>query len=154
MPKIDLAAVPLKSGSSYPAPYAAMVAGRSYLRLGEASGLTQFGANITILMPGGLSSMRHWHQHEDEFVMVLEGSCVLIEDGGETVLHPGDCVAFPAGHADGHHFRNDGDTEARFLVIGSKSPVEDVTYSDIDMKFTKSPEGSRYTRRDGSPFES
>lgn len=152
MPKIDLAAVPVKSGSSYPAPYAAMVAGRSSLRLGEAGGLTQFGANVTILAPGSLSSMRHWHAREDEFVMMLTGTCVLVEDGGETVMRPGDCAAFPAGVADGHHFRNDGAEEARFLVVGSRSPVEDVTYSDVDMRFTKTPGGTAYTRRDGSPF--
>ena len=49
MPKLDLAAVPVKTGSIYPEPYAAMMAGRSSLRLGEAGGLTQFGVNLVIL---------------------------------------------------------------------------------------------------------
>ena len=31
--------------------------------------LTQFGANLVILQPGALSSLRHWHLNEDEFVM-------------------------------------------------------------------------------------
>ena len=50
------------------------------------AGLTQFGVNLTRLKPGAASSLRHWHEKEDEFVYVLEGELVLIEDGGET--HP------------------------------------------------------------------
>ena len=70
MPKIDLATVPVKTGSIYPEPYASQMQGRSSLRLGQAGGLTQFGANLVILAPGARSSLRHWHRHEDEFVMV------------------------------------------------------------------------------------
>ncbi len=36
MPKIDLAAVPVKTGSIYPEPYAKMMKGRSSLRLADA----------------------------------------------------------------------------------------------------------------------
>ena len=43
MPKIDLATVPVKTGSIYPEPYATQMQGRSSLRLGQAGGLTQFG---------------------------------------------------------------------------------------------------------------
>ncbi|MDP3960050.1 MAG: cupin domain-containing protein, partial [Pseudorhodobacter sp.] len=106
MPVIDLATVPLKTGSIYPEPYASQMAGRSSLRLGDAGGLTQFGANLVILAPGAKSSLRHWHAAEDEFVMVTQGECVLVQDAGETVMHPGDCAAFPAGNPDGHHFLN------------------------------------------------
>ena len=61
MPVIDISKAPLKTGSIYPAPYAAEMAGRSSLRLGQAGGLTQFGANLVILEPGAKSSLRHWH---------------------------------------------------------------------------------------------
>jgi uncharacterized cupin superfamily protein len=82
MAKIDLSRITRKTGSGYPEPYASMMSKRSYLRLGDAGGLTQFGVNITILEPGGLSSMRHWHMHEDEFVMVTEGEVVMVTDDG------------------------------------------------------------------------
>ena len=78
MPKIDLATVPVKTGSIYPEPYAAQMQGRSSLRLGQAGALTQFGANLVILAPGARSSLRHWHRSEDEFVMVTQGECVLL----------------------------------------------------------------------------
>lgn len=150
MPKINLLDVPLKTGSIYPEPYNGMMAGRSSMRLGDAGGLTQFGANITMLEPGARSSMRHWHLNEDEFVMVTSGTVTLIEDGGEVELHPGDCAAFPAGVPDGHCFVNNGNETAAFLVIGTKSASEVATYSDVDMKMTAQDGEITFTRKDGS----
>lgn len=152
MPVIDRAKVPVKTGSIYPEPYAGMMRGRSSLRLGEAGGLTQFGVNLVTLEPGALSSLRHWHRHEDEFVMVTEGECVLVQDAGETVLRPGDCAAFPAGDPDGHHFINRSDRVARFLVVGSKAPREVATYSDVDLRLEIDDGKARFTYKDGSDF--
>jgi uncharacterized cupin superfamily protein len=150
--KIDTSKVPVKSGSIYPPPYAAMVAGRSSLRLGEVAGLTQFGVNLVTLQPGAMSSLRHWHLHEDEFVMVTEGECVMVVDEGETLMQVGDCAGFPAGSGNGHHFFNRTDRPARFLVIGSKAPVEVVTYSDIDLVLTAGAGKADFTLKDGTPF--
>lgn len=152
MAKIDQSALTPKRGSGYPEPYASMMSKRSYLRLGDAGGLTQFGANITILEPGGLSSMRHWHVHEDEFVMVTQGEVVLVNDDGETVMRVGDCAAFPAGVENGHHFLNRSDAEARFLVIGTRAPTETVYYSDVDMMVVDVDGVGTFTRKDGSPM--
>ena len=85
MPKIDIAAVPERRGVGYPPPFDALSAERVRQRLGNAGGLTDFGVNLMRLPPGNWSSQRHWHSHEDEFVFVLEGELVLIEDAGETV---------------------------------------------------------------------
>ena len=152
MGKIDQSKVTPSTGSGYPEPYASMMGKRSYLRLGDAGGLTQFGANITILEPGGLSSMRHWHVHEDEFVMVTEGEVVLVDDHGETVMGVGDCAAFPAGEENGHHFLNRSNAEARFLVIGTRAPTETVYYSDVDMMVVDVDGVGTFTRKDGSPM--
>jgi uncharacterized cupin superfamily protein len=153
MPKIDLAKVPVKTGSIYPEPYAAQMQGRSSLRLGQAGGLTQFGANLVILAPGARSSLRHWHRNEDEFVMVTEGECVLVQDAGETLMLPGDCAAFPAGDPDGHCFINRSTTEARFLVVGTKAPSEVATYSDVDMVVAMEGGSARFTYKDGTPWD-
>lgn len=149
MPKIDLGTAPLKTGSIYPAPYDAEVAGRSSLRLGDAGGLTQFGANLVILAPGAKSSLRHWHLHEDEFVMVTQGDCVLVQDAGEVLMHTGDCAAFPAGDTDGHHFINRSDAEARFLVVGTRAPREVATYSDVDLVVTLEAGRAVFSHKDG-----
>ena len=152
MTKLDLSAVPVKTGSIYPEPYAAMMQGRSSLRLGEAGGLTQFGVNLVRLEPGALSSLRHWHLHEDEFVMVTSGECVLVQDAGETVMRVGDCAAFPAGRADGHQFINRSDTVATFLVVGTKAQEEVATYSDVDMQVHIGGGTARFTHKDGTDW--
>ena len=84
-------------------------------RLGDAGGLTDFGVNLLTLPPGVWSSQRHWHSGEDEFVYVLSGEVVLIDDAGEQVLRAGDCAAFPKGDANGHHLINRSDARPRFL---------------------------------------
>ncbi len=152
MPKIDLATVPVRTGSIYPEPYAAQMRGRSSLRLGQAGGLTQFGANLVILAPGARSSLRHWHRHEDEFVMVTQGECVLVQDAGETVMRAGDCAAFPAGDPDGHCLVNRSKAEARFLVVGTRAPSEVATYSDVDMMVVVEGGDARFTYKDGTPW--
>jgi uncharacterized cupin superfamily protein len=155
MPKIDLAKVPVKTGSIYPSPYREMMAGRSSLRLGEAGGLTQFGVNLVTLEPGARSSLRHWHQQEDEFVMVIEGECTLMQDAGPVIMGPGDCAAFPAGDPDGHCFVNQTDAIARFLVAGTKAPREVATYSDVDLRVEVTPGengGARFTYKDGTDW--
>jgi uncharacterized cupin superfamily protein len=152
MTKLDLSAVPVKTGSIYPEPYAAMMRGRSSLRLGDAGGLTQFGVNLVRLEPGALSSLRHWHLHEDEFVMITEGECVLVQDAGETVMRVGDCAAFPAGRADGHHFINRTDKVATFLVVGTKAKAEVATYSDVDMMVHVGSGKARFTYKDGTDW--
>lgn len=152
MPKLDLTQVPVKTGSIYPEPYAAMMAGRSSLRLGQAGGLSQFGVNLVTLEPGALSSLRHWHLNEDEFVMVLEGECVLVEDEGETPMRAGDCAAFPANTPNGHHFINRGTAPARFLVVGTRAPFEVATYSDVDLRVEIEGTNARFTYRDGTGF--
>jgi len=153
MSTLDPGKMPVKTGSIYPEPYASQMAGRSSLRLGDAGGLTQFGANLVILQPGAKSSLRHWHQNEDEFVMVTTGICTLIDNDGETPMHPGDCAAFPAGRANGHHFVNQTNDEARFLVVGSRQKTEYATYPDNDLKIAIKDGTATFTTHDGSPYQ-
>lgn len=155
MPIIDPSKCPVKSGSIYPAPYDQYVAGRSSLRLGDAGGLTQFGANLVILQPGAKSSLRHWHHNEDEFVMITEGACTLVQDAGGTVMQVGDCAAFKAGDRNGHQFVNHTDGEARFLVVGTRASKERAEYSDVDLVVILSPgekAAARFTYRDGTEY--
>jgi uncharacterized cupin superfamily protein len=150
MPKIDVAAVRRVEGVGYPAPFAALSAGRVRQRLGNAGGLTDFGANLMQLPPGAWSSQRHWHSHEDEFVYVLEGELTLIEDGGETVLRAGDCAAFRKNSGDGHHLINRSGVTAVYLEVGSRQPADVTTCSDVDMMSTNA--DGRFLHKDGAPY--
>ena len=148
MPKIDIAAVRGIKGSGYPPPFDEPCAGRVRQRLGEAGGLADFGVNLMRLPPGGWSSQRHWHSHEDEFVYVLEGELVLIEDEGETILRAGDCAGFPKGTGNGHHMINRSDEVAVYLEVGSRVDEDLTTCSDIDM-MSANVDG-RFVRKDGT----
>ncbi len=148
MPKIDIASAEERRGSSYPKPFDEPVRGRSYRRLGDAAGLTQFGVNLVRLEPGAWSSQRHWHTLQDEFVMILDGELVLVTDAGEETVRPGDCLGFKAGVRDGHHLQNRTGRPASFLVVGTRLPDDAGEYSDIDMTF--GPEG--YRKKDGTPY--
>ena len=64
----------------------------SQLVLGDQAKLTQFGVHLEQLPPGSRSSHRHWHETEDEFVIVLSGQLVLVEDQ-ESTLNAGDGAA-------------------------------------------------------------
>lgn len=152
MPKIDLDALPIDTATRYPAPFHRAVEGRARQRLGNAAGLDQFGVNLTRLPPGAASSLRHWHQHEDELVYMLEGEVVLIEDTGETILRPGDAAAWKAGVANGHCLVNRGNRVAVFLEIGTRAPREQAVYSDIDMKVEREGNNARFLHKSGEPY--
>lgn len=152
MPKIDISAVPVDDRTYYPQPFDRVVMGRLRRRLGTAAGLDQFGVNLTTLKPGAASALRHWHQKEDEFVYLLEGELVLIEDGGETVLKAGDAAGFKANAPDGHHLINRSDRDAVLLEIGTRSKQERVEYADVDMLAIRDEAGPRYTHKNGSPY--
>jgi uncharacterized cupin superfamily protein len=156
MPKINLDEVKTTTGSSYPSPFDEPCQERSVTRLGAAAALTQFCANLVELAPGAWASQRHWHACEDEFVYVLSGVLVLVEDEGETSLVAGDSAAWPAGVQNGHHLVNKSEGMATFLVVGSRDDEDHGEYSDIDMTFgpkryTQGKAGV-YRHRDGKPY--
>ncbi|MGY3264475.1 cupin domain-containing protein [Lysobacter sp. HA35] len=147
MPRIDLDAIPAVNATGYPQPYAQDVEGRWYRRLAPVTGLTDFGASHVVLKPGAWSAQRHWHEDEDELVVMISGEAVLVDDAGETRVRPGDVLAFPKGDGNGHCLRNDGDVDCVFVAIGQPA-TRMCHYPDIDMRWT----GERYTHVDGTPY--
>ena len=148
MPKVDLEAIEQVNRTGYPAPFDKDVQGRWYRRLAPATGLTDFGASHVVLKPGAWSSQRHWHNGEDEFLVMLSGEAVLVEDDGRHVLRAGDIAAWPKGSTNGHHLRNESDVDCAFVVIGGGTNTGG-GYSDIDMMFTSD---DRYVHKDGTPY--
>lgn len=148
MPKINLDDIPQTNATGYPPPFDAEVANRWYRRLGPMSGLTDFGVSQVVLKPGAWSSQRHWHDGEDEFLVMIAGEAVLMEDDGAVALRPGDCAAFPKGIKNGHHVINRSDKDCVFIVVGGGKKLGG-GYSDIDMLFTAD---GRYTRKDGTDY--
>jgi uncharacterized cupin superfamily protein len=149
---IQAHSVPARTGSGYPEPFAARVAGRAKHVLGDLFGLTSFGVNLTRLPPGACSSMRHAHSYEDEFVFVLEGTPTLVTDAGETPLQPGMCAGFRAGSGDAHHLVNRSDADVVYLEIGSRVDDEQVVYPDDDLAGRTVDGRWRYFHKDGQAY--
>ena len=147
MPKLDLDTIPQTNATGYPAVHAAPVQGRWYRRLGPASGLSQFGVSHVTLEPGAWSSQRHWHATEDEFVVMLAGEAVLVEDDAETMLRAGDIATFPKGVPNGHCLQNRSDAPCVFLAAGA-GPRGDCGYPDIDLRLGE----DGYLHKDGTPY--
>jgi uncharacterized cupin superfamily protein len=148
MPKVDLESIEQVNRTGYPSPFDREVAGRWYRRLAPATGLTDFGASHVVLKPGAWSSQRHWHDGEDEFLVMLSGEAVLVEDEGRTILRAGDIAAWPKGTGNGHHLRNESESDCSFVVVGGGTNTGG-GYSDIDMLFTAD---NRYVHKDGTPY--
>ncbi|KQX17580.1 MULTISPECIES: cupin domain-containing protein [unclassified Sphingomonas] len=149
MPKIDLAAIPQTNATGYPPEYADVVRGRWYRRLAPAGGLADYGVSHVTLKPGGWSAQRHWHEGEDEFVVMLSGHAVLVDDAGRTPMGPGDCAAFPKNDGNGHCLVNESDADCSYIAVG-RPAQSDCHYPDIDMHLDAT--RGRQVRKDGSEF--
>jgi uncharacterized cupin superfamily protein len=153
MPKIDIASLPADTVCLYPEPFWKPIEGRSRKRLGNAVGLTQFGVNLATLKPGAWSSQRHWHRNEDEFIYVLEGEITLCEDHrSEIVLKAGDAAGWKANSRVGHCLINRGTSDAVYIEVGTRAPVETAVYPDIDMRAERDKTGMRYVHKNGEPY--
>jgi uncharacterized cupin superfamily protein len=150
MPKLDLEPIEATNRTSYPMPFAAEMGNRHYRRLGPAGGLSDIGVSHVVLEPGGVSSQRHWHEGIDEFVVMLSGEAVLVEDDGETVLRAGDCAAFPKDVANGHRLVNRSERDCAFLAVDSRQSEGDCHYPDVDLRWDNA--AQHYTRKDGTPY--
>lgn len=149
MPKLELEAIEQTNATGYPPPFDAPVKGRRYRRLAPAAGLGKLRASHVMLEPGAWSSQRHWHREIDELLVMLEGEAVLVEESGETIVRPGDVLAWPAGIENGHHLQNRSAAPCVFVVASAgEYDADSGVYCDIDMVFDQ--EG--YARRDGTRY--
>ena len=150
---IVAAEAPLRSRpSNYPDPFASRVAGREKRPLGDLFGLTNFGVNLTRLAPGAMSSLRHAHSRQDEFIYVLSGHPVLRTNAGETALAPGMCAGFKAGTGDAHHLVNRTHEDVVYLEVGDRAPDDAGTYPDDDIQAVLVDGKWRFTHKDGTPY--
>lgn len=142
---------PRSTASSYPAPFAARMSGRTKRPLGARFGLTAVGVNLTTLDPGAVSALHHAHSRQDEFVYVLEGRPTVVIAETEHLLEPGMCVGFPAG-GPAHHLHNRSDRPATYLEFGDREPGDEVDYPNDDLRAEMGPDGWLFTHKDGRPW--
>src|ERR1700736_4206194 len=141
LPAFEPSMVSESNFTSYPEPHRAANSMRYNRKLGDHAGLRNFGVNLTRIIPGGQSSYRHAHSRQDEFIFVLEGEVVLETNCGEQLLKAGMCAGFPAGTGDAHRFVNRTGSDVKLLVIGDRTPEDEVSYPDVDMHAVLGPDG-------------
>jgi len=145
-------APPKAKQTNYPEPFASRMAGREKRPLGDLFGLTNFGVNLTRLAPKGVSALRHAHSKQDEFIYVLQGHPTLHTDEGRTRLSPGMCAGFKAGSGNGHCLINETADEVVYLEVGDRTPGDEGTYPDDDVRAMLSDGKWKFTHKDGSPY--
>ena len=138
--------------SNYPEPFASRMAGRQKRPLGDLFGLTNFGVNLTKLLPGAVSALRHAHKKQDEFVYVLQGHPTLHTDEGRTRLSPGMCAGFRAGSGNGHHLINETADPVLYLEVGDRTPGDEGSYPDDDLKALMVDGKWKFAHKDDSPY--
>ena len=145
--------VPLRmKASNYPEPFASQMAGRRKQPLGDLFGLTSFGVNLTRLAPRAVSALRHAHTKQDEFVYVLQGHPTVHSDEGRTRLSPGMCAGFKAGTGNGHRLINETEEEVIYLEVGDRTPGDEGSYPDDDLKALMVDGKWKFVHKDGSPY--
>jgi uncharacterized cupin superfamily protein len=148
MPKVDISAIEPTNQSTYPAPFRSVVRDSWKRRVGRSVGFSDLGATHVTLQPGAWSSQRHWHEDEDELLVLLSGEAVLIENDGRTLLRAGDICAWPKGVPNGHHLVNESAEPCSFIAVSAGERLGRGTYSDIDLKI----ENGRYLHKDGTLY--
>ena len=148
---IDASKVPPREKTTtYPEPFAARMAGRQKRQLGEFFGLQNFGVNLTHLAPSAISSLRHAHTKQDEFVYIVRGRPTLHTDEGRLQLSPGMCVGFRAGTGNAHNLHNDTADEVVYIEIGDRMPGDEVSYPEDDLQVVRAGGKGRYAHKDGT----
>jgi hypothetical protein len=66
--RIDVMSIAPIAARFIPPPFDQPCRPREWRKLGDQAGLTQFGVNLLLLVPGAWSGRRHWHTGSDEFV--------------------------------------------------------------------------------------
>ena len=138
--------------SIYPEPFASRMAGREKRLLGDLFGLTNFGVNLTRLAPKATSALRHAHTRQDEFIYVLLGRPTLLTDEGPTPLSPGMCAGFKAGTGNGHRLVNETTEDVVYLEVGDRTPGDEASYPDDDLKALLVEGKWAFTHKDGTPY--
>jgi uncharacterized cupin superfamily protein len=143
---------PRSRPSVYPEPFASRMTGRVKRVLGDQFGLTNFGVNLTRLAPSAVSALNHAHSKQDEFVYIVQGYPTLYTNEGATRLAPGMCAGFKAGTGNGHHLANETSEDVFYLEIGDRTPGDEGSYPNDDLKAELVDGKWKFTHKDGTPY--
>jgi len=105
--------------------------------LGVPGGLKQIGVHLIRLEPGFDSTQFHYHDADEEFVLILAGQGKAFIGEETFAVGPGDFMGFPAP-SPGHGLHNDSAADLLYLVGGESNPADVVHYPWIRRTMIKS----------------
>jgi len=150
VPKVNELNIVSQKRDRYPGNHKKVTEGYERIAVGDAMELTQFGVNKVTVAPGASTALNHWHENEDEFVIILSGEVVLVENNNETTLRAGDCAGFKAGEPVGHHLINKSSEMAVLFEVGTRRDNEVVNYPGVDFTYRKVNGIVTFVKKDGS----
>jgi len=103
-------------------------------QLAEAAGGDELGTSLYEVEPDRRMWLRHYHEGNEEFIFVLEGSGTLFlgPDAEAHALEPMDYVALPAGEESAHEIEA-GEDGLRLLMSGTMAEPDITVYPDREM---------------------
>ncbi len=105
--------------------------------LGVPTGLARMGVHLVRLEPGAHSTQFHYHDADEEFLLILAGSGQAYIGEETFSIGPGDFMGFPAP-SPGHRLHNDSDRDLVYLMGGEANPSDVVHYPWIKRTLIKS----------------
>ena len=93
------------------------------------TGMERIGVHMVRLEPGRDSTTHHYHDGDEEFIYVLQGTGTA-QIGNDTFdIGPGDFMGFPAP-SPGHSMHNSGDEDLVYLMGGESNAWDTVHYPE------------------------
>jgi quercetin dioxygenase-like cupin family protein len=85
---------------------------------------------LELTIPPGLGAPPHRHDDDAESFYILSGEITFVTDGETRIARAGDFQHLPVGGV--HAFRNDGQTDARALVVATPGIEALRFFTEID----------------------
>jgi len=105
--------------------------------VGRNVGSDKIGLIVQTVAPGKRSSRRHRHLFQEELLIVMAGSGVLLHGDERVPVTAGTCVCYRAGDPDAHTFENSGEQDLVIWAFGNRFPHEVALYPDEGVAFVE-----------------
>ena len=93
-------------------------------------GSKEIGFHLEVLAPACFSAPYHYHEKEEELVIVLKGEAMLREKNKYRKVKEGDLIFFPVGAETPHQLYNHSSGDFRYFVLSSKHGEDKCFYPD------------------------
>jgi uncharacterized cupin superfamily protein len=105
--------------------------------VGRAVGSQTVGLTIQTMAPGCRSSRRHKHVFQEEILIVMAGTGMLLHGDARVPVGPGDCFCYIPDDPEVHTFENTGPEALVVWAFGNRFRHEVCLYPDEGVAFVE-----------------